>query len=209
MVDAVHLRIGTPFSRAKGWTREEIWRVIIRLAEFMSQFKGPLLTMHTCEVHMDTRRDMVSRGWAIPSEVEICNRYVSEFLVAKFAERELERRPLAGAFPTDGGCLKFVFDRNEPFFNALKALREAHMEIVRRAGTVSHWQFVGEIKEGNWREMPGLQAADMLAWGTNRANIAREGKAGKHLAHILRQVVWNTSCVADRSFFRRNYSRQR
>ena len=39
------------------------------------------------------------------------------------------------------------------------------------------------------KKTPGIQAADMIAWYTNREQVAEAGAKGKHFAHIARQVV--------------------
>jgi len=47
------------------------------------------------------------------------------------------------------------------------------------------------------KKIPGIQAADIIAWGRNRETFAKEGDIASHLAHILRQVmptsyvIWN------------------
>ena len=90
------------------------------------------------------------------------------------------------------GLLSFVFDRNEAFIGPFskKVCDEKHDS--ERSGEASIWQLVGGITEGQMKTTPGLQAADVLAWGINRQNTAAEGKEGKHLAYILRQLVMCT-----------------
>jgi hypothetical protein len=201
MVEAVHLKPGFPFSRAKGWDRDKVWELVLSLAKYMAEFRQGALTMHTCEIHMDAWRKLTARGYTLHSEVEICNCYVCEFIVAQFAKQQHPALP-APILPKSK-LLNFVFDRNEPFFPAFSRLRNAHMELCNRLGVLnSPWGFVDGITEGYAQTTPGLQAADMLAWGINRENIASEGKQGKYLAHILRQLVFNTQKTVDESFLR-------
>jgi hypothetical protein len=82
-----------------------------------------------------------------------------------------------------------VFDRNESFIGPFSKKVNREKDESERSGQHSIWQLVDSITEGNMKTTPGLQAADILAWGINRQNTAAEGKAGKHLAYILKQLV--------------------
>jgi hypothetical protein len=48
------------------------------------------------------------------------------------------------------------------------------------------------------RTTPGIQAADVLAWSSNRENTVAEGEEGKHIAYLLHQIVMSTRKVYDR-----------
>jgi hypothetical protein len=87
MKEAVRRAYSSPFSYTIGWTRKHIWELVFKLAKYVNQFKGGRLTMHSCEVDMNAWRKLTAEGRTILSEVCLCNRYVSEYIVGLFAQR--------------------------------------------------------------------------------------------------------------------------
>ena len=192
MTEAVHRLPDTPFSYKLGWTRKHIWELVFKLAEYMNRFKGGLLTMHSCEVDMKAWRRLIKQGIPVPSEVDLCNRYVSEYIVGMFANKLLRESESEIISLGSEDMLSFTFDRNEVFIGPFsKKVNDEKVE-AERSGRASIWQLVGGITDGQTDITPGLQAADILAWGVNRQNTASEGKEGKQLAYILRQLVMCT-----------------
>ena len=189
MKEAVRRGYGTPFSYTMGWSRRHIWELVFKLAEYMSQFKDGLLTMHSCEVDMNAWRKLAAQGQAIPSEVDLCNRYVAEYIVGIFAQCIVNASQSQTICLGREDLLSFVFDRNERFRASFSKKVNGEKSRAERSGKHSIWQLVDSITEGEMKATPGLQAADILAWGVNRQNTASEGREGKHLAHILKQLV--------------------
>jgi hypothetical protein len=192
MVEAVHRQPDTPFSYRLGWSRKHIWELIFKLVEFMNHFKNGLLTMHSCEVDMNAWRRLTQQGFDIPSEVDLCNRYVSEYIVGLFAKKILTESMYETISLAREDLLNYVFDQNESFIGPFSKKVNKEKDESERSGQHSIWQLVDGITEGNMKNTPGLQAADILAWGLNRQNTAMEGKEGKHLAYILKQLVMCT-----------------
>ena len=166
--------------------------MVFKLAEYMNRFNGGLVTMHSCEIDMKAWRGLIQQGFPIPSEVDLCNRYVSEYIVAMFANKLLRESEFETISLASDDLLSFVFDRNEAFFGPFSKKVSDEKHDSERSGKASIWQLVVSITEGQMKTTPGLQAADVLAWGINRQNTAAEGKEGKHLAYILRQLVMCT-----------------
>jgi Protein of unknown function (DUF3800) len=192
MTEAVHRQPDTPFSYKLGWTRKHVWELVFKLAEYMNRFKGGFVTMHSCEVDMEAWRRLIKQGLPIPSEVDLCNRYVSEYIVGMFANKLLSESESETISLASDGLLSFIFDRNEPFIGPFSQKVNNEKDESERSRKASIWQLVDGITEDQMKSTPGLQAADILAWGVNRQNAAIEGKEGKHLAYILRQLVMCT-----------------
>jgi len=55
------------------------------------------------------------------------------------------------------------------------------------------------------RKTPGIQAADIIAWGMNRETFAKEGDMVKYLGHILRTVVPSLFVIWDEAKMRQHY----
>jgi len=101
--------------------------------------------------------------------------------------------------------LNFVFDRSEDFHNPFSEKINKEKGIAEQSGKQSIWQFVDSITEGEMKTTPGIQAPDILAWGVNRQNTALEGREGKHLAYILKQLVMCTWKECDEDALRKEF----
>ena len=189
MKEALGLAYNTPFARNLGWDREQVWKLVFRLVKYMSGFKNGL-HMFSCGIDMKAWRKLSLAGISLPSEVELCNRYVSQVIVARFARSVLEAYKQSETITMhQDDLLNFVFDRHESFRRPFEDFINAEKNEAGRSGKSTIWQFVDGIAEGDMKRTPGIQAADILAWGTNRENTAQEGKDGISLAYIMKQVI--------------------
>jgi len=57
------------------------------------------------------------------------------------------------------------------------------------------------------KQLPGLQAADVLAWAVNQEHTVEEGTAGKMHAHIMRQIISQFYIDFDEAKLRERYGR--
>ena len=53
----------------------------------------------------------------------------------------------------------------------------------------SIWNMIEQITPVEMRKVPGVQAADILAWSVNREKTKEAGKDGTFLRHIMQQVI--------------------
>jgi hypothetical protein len=206
MKEAVRREYSSPFSYAVGWDRKRIWELVFKLAKYISQFKGGQLTMHSCEVDMNAWRKLTSENLIIPSEISLCNRYVSEYIVGLFAQDFLHSSPAESIVLGPEKMLNFVFYRNESFIKPFSEKVNDEKGKAEQSGLQSIWQLVDSIVEGEMKRTQGLQAVDVLAWGINRQNAASEGSEGKHLAHVLRQIVRCTWKIYDEPTMRKEFA---
>ena len=110
VVEALGLRRQSPFASALGWERKHIWQLLYKLAEYMSQFKGGVLSMHSCEIDMEAWRRITSDGYRIPSEIDLCNRYVSQYIVGLFTKQVLQSSNNHSVVLPKEDLLNFIFD---------------------------------------------------------------------------------------------------
>jgi len=211
-VDYFHVReaLGrhekSPFSWKRGWERTHVWNLLGKLIVYIGQnFNRGRLTMHSCVIDMDAWRELTSQGIRLPSDVELCNRYVSQYIVFLFAKKvlkEAQTRNMPDTFfmhPDD--LLSFIFDRGEDYLEHFRQF--VNREKATGDGTM--WHLVDGVGERDMRYTPGLQAADIFAWGINRENTKNEGEEGTHVAHILRQVVASFAKEYDRDTLLREF----
>lgn len=185
---------GTPFSYLHGWNQENAWTLVFKLAKFMSEFKNTELLNFSCVVDMnDWRKIHDEEGIDIPTEITLCNAYVPRQAVLTAVRSLLKAHEGKQQIPlTADDMIHIVFDRNEPFFGPFKDEWNAKKDEANRTGIASPWILVDSVTEGTMQTTPGIQAADILAWGLNRENTAPEGHYGTGLAEILRNITAGT-----------------
>jgi len=211
MKEAMQRSLGTPFSRNKGWNQENAWTLVFKLAKFMSEFKNTELLNFSCVVNMaDWRKIHDDEGVDIPSEITLCNAYVPRQAVLTAAKSLLKANEGKQHIPlTPDDLIHIVFDRNEPFFIPFRDEWNAKKDEANRTGIASPWILVDSVTEGTMQSTPGIQAADILAWGLNRENTAPEGHYGTGLANILRNITAGTWANVDESLLRQMIANNR
>ena len=55
------------------------------------------------------------------------------------------------------------------------------------------------------QKTPGIQAADIIAWGINRETFAKEGDIAKYLGYIVQQVIPAFHIVWDEAKMRQQF----
>jgi len=161
--------------------------------------------MHSCEIDMEALRRLTAQGYSIPHETALCNRYVSQYIVGMFAKKVIGESQSETICLSSEDLLNFVFDRSESFLVPFSESVTAERNKATESGKSSIWNLVGSITEGEMQITPGIQAADILAWGLNRKNTSQEGKDGMYLAHILKQIVMCTWKEYDETTLRREF----
>jgi hypothetical protein len=205
MVEALGLRPNTPFDRNLGWERKHVWDLVGKLLVFLGGLERGRITMHSCVIDMDAWRDLTASGCESPSAVELCNRYVSKYIVALFAAKVLERAPSEVFLIARDDLLNFTFDRNEDFFDPFRKFVNSEKEEAERTGDSPIWKLVDGVGEGEMKTTPGIQAADVLAWALNRESTVSKGEEGKHIAYLLHQIVMSTTKLYDRQTLSRKF----
>lgn len=211
MKEAMQRWPDTPFSHLRGWNQEKAWTLVFQLAKFMSGFKNTELINFSCVVNMDDWRKVHAEGAiSIPSEISLCNAYVPRQAMLTAAKSLLKAHEGKQHIPlTPDDLIHIVFDRNEPFFAPFSAEWNAKKDEANRSGIFSPWLMVDSVFEGTMETTPGIQAADILAWGLNRENTAPEGHYGTGLANILRNITAGTYIYVDEEILRRGAANQK
>jgi hypothetical protein len=210
MKEAMQRRPDTPFSHLKGWNRESAWTLVFKLAKFMSEFENTELLNFSCVVAMDDWRRVYADGVDIPSEITLCNAYVPREAMLTATKSLLKANEGKQHIPlTPDDQIHFVFDRSEPFFAPFNAEWNTEKNKANSSGVFSPWLLVDSVGEGTMETTPGIQAADILAWGLNRENTAPEGSYGTRLANVLRNITAGTYIYIDEGVLRRGAAHQR
>jgi len=158
--------------------------------------------MFYCAVDLDAWRSLKAETYQLPDPIDMGNEFCSE----KVLDWYLVRYP--GII--NPNAIHYFFDHNEPF--KLRFEGKWNQGKVRRARAkegepLCKWDLIGAVTTAEMKKIPGLQAADILAWSVNRENTNRGDVPGVSLAHIMRNIIPSLYAIWDEGKTRAAYSR--
>ncbi len=145
-----------------GWTDDRVYRLLADLfneclspigrENFKNQFYGASCTVNLAdyrEVHNEIPELKEPEAICVDSVVKIALRALPENRNLPFGKE---------------GTVELFFDKNEPFMHKVNRVwtRRPRNKLGHLLRLVSH------IESADSHDVPGLQAADFLAWSTNR-----------------------------------------
>lgn len=183
MNEAVYLK--REFDSAKGWDEKTVGELINALFSDVANIPTERYCQFNCTVDMGAYRKLQAENYQMDSVVDLCNEGCVERMMQWYIReyRGLDYQAM------------YYFDRDEPFEPVFKAKWERELSRDEQLGTYSIWNHIRCISTLNMRTTPGLQIADMLAWGHNREatgknthqHIALGMRALSHTKHF----TWN------------------
>ena len=177
MVEASSLRKGF-----KGWTEDE---VVVLVTE---------LCLLTAEIHRGclfqgfrfTMDNGAHRRWKAIGDLDPIPKNVAIGMFHRAATWYIKTLPKDQIVKP----LVLLFDKDEPYINVV----ENEWKIGNRARDFPWWGMINSISPVNMRAVPGVQAADMLAWSINRVRSSGSADWKGQLASRVIQIVphlWN------------------
>jgi uncharacterized protein DUF3800 len=135
----------------------------------------------------------------MPEPIDMCNQFCSEAVLRWY----LLHYPDVINVHTD--AVKYFFDRGEYFKTPFENKWNAEKDRAEANGEWSIWKLIEEVASVDMKKTPGIQAADIIAWGMNRETFVREGEMAKYLGHIIRQVIPSLHAVWDEAKMREQF----
>jgi hypothetical protein len=180
----------SPYSKDKGWDNAKRERLVLDVVDYLAQQDKTRLHYFVCGVDCDAVRKRQAVK-PFPSPVRICNHYCPHYILEWYGKD----------YPGVISSMNVFFDGNEPFaadFAKLRALQTSNrFEIY---GNREIWQLMkSQTSLYSANEVPSLQAADLLAWGTLRQMKSPQSPFLKHIAVIVKRALssswarWNDS----------------
>lgn len=192
VVEALNLR--DAFKRDNGWDKEKVWNLINALMSYLTDLPKENLCHFTCIVDLQAYEKLRLETYQMDSPVKLCIdscvKRVMFWYLREYQALDLEA--------------SYFFDQNEPFEPAFRAEWESEKAKDEEVGTTSIWAHIVQVSNSDMRKTPGLQVADMLAWGHNRE--ATDGASTfPHIALTLRALMPSKSIKWEESNLRRRY----
>ena len=186
------------FASELGWNDDNAFGLSNKCLVYMSRLDKQRFRMFYCVVDLRAWHKLRAETYQLPSPVDLCNQFCPEGLLYWY----VDQYPGIINFETDS--VKYFFDGGEGFKTPFE--RKWKEEARKSKHTsVSVWRLIKQVSAVDMRKVPGVQAADILAWAVNRDATIQEGKKAKYLRHIMHQVIPASYVVWDEAKFRKHF----
>jgi hypothetical protein len=192
-------RLEKAFDKNLGWTHDRAFGLVNKCLVYMSHLDKLRFRMFYCSVNLVAWRKLRAETYQMPEPIDMCNRFCSEGILGWY----LFNYP--DMIDIEHDTIKYFFDRHEYFENPFKEQWNTEKDIAEATGQWSVWKLIDEVAPLEMKTTPGIQAADIIAWGRNRETFTKSGDVGSQLAHILRTVVPSYSVVWDEQKLREQF----
>ncbi|HEV7674415.1 MAG TPA: DUF3800 domain-containing protein [Candidatus Angelobacter sp.] len=196
------------FDRKLGWDDNSAFGLSNKCLIHMSRLDKLRFKMFYCAIDMRAYHKLKAQSYLIPEPIELCNQFCSEAVLMWWLGDYPKK--VKGCYPDVvdpmADTISYFFDRNEYFKQPFEDKWNAEKDRADRTGEWNIWQRVKEVAAVDMRDVPGIQAADIVAWAVNRENIVKHGKKASYLAHIMRQVIPAWSVVWDEEKFKKHFT---
>lgn len=197
MREIVHQTKG--FDRKLGWDDDSAFGVANKCLVYMSNLDKKRFRMFYCAVDLQAWHKLKAETYLLPSPIELCNEYCSKAVLMWY----MFMYPDVVNLQRD--TIKYLFDRGEMFKGPFEATWNKEKHRAEQNGVWNIWKLVEQISAVDMKMMPGVQAADILAWAVNREQTAAAGKKGTMMRHIMMQVIPASSVVWDEAKLRKHF----
>ena len=197
MREIAHLERG--FAHRLGWTHKSAFGLATECLVYMSRLDKKRFRMFYCAVDLVAWRKLRAETYPLPSPIDLCNQFCSEGVLMWHV----------GMYPdiidlqTD--TVKYFFDRGEGFKTPFEEKWNSEKERAERTGVWNVFKMVEQVSAVDMKKIPGVQAADILAWAVNRDNAVTEGHPGKHMREVMLKVIPASSVIWDEAKLRKHF----
>jgi len=206
-VDHLHMRkaahLLSPFDFRSGWNMERIGFLITDLLMYLQTIDKKRFRQFACTVDLDAHRRVTSEGLVGDPPIQLC---VDHCALTVLAWYSLD-------YPGIIHSAHYFFDESEPFKELFEnKWRRERNNIFAPGASDMFWSVIKTVTTASMKDKPALQAADLLAWASNRSYTSR-GKTEPirfgYLEHVMKQIIPSTWIVWDEAKFRQHYRKGR
>jgi hypothetical protein len=150
-----------------GWNLKNTWELLFKCLMYMQNLDKQRFRMFYCAIDLEAWRKLKAETYQLPDPIELCNKFCSEMVMRWY----LVRYP--DVLDHTSPSIHYFFDKDEAFkepFEDKWNKETAQMDATK--GDWSIWSMVKEVASVDMKGVPGVQAADILAWSINRENTA-------------------------------------
>jgi hypothetical protein len=190
MKEAAHLE--GIFSWRNGWNRKKVEFLMTDLLMYLQTLDKKRLRQFACSIDLKAYRAVKAEGWNMPDPVDLCNGYCPEGVLVWYL----------GEYPGVIDAAHYFFDVSEPFKQPFEELWTKEKQSLSVRPTAETWQIIKSVTTTEMRERPPLQAADLLAWASNRVLQPTKDAWAKDLEKIMKTIIPSSWVVFNEKRFR-------
>jgi hypothetical protein len=188
------------FDRKFGWTPKNSFALVFKCLMYMQRLDKKRFRMFRCSVDLAAWRKLKAETYQLPEPLEIFTKFCFECIVGWYFLKHPD------ILDPMNGAVHFFFDKDEPFRQPFEDKWKSETKnLDARRGDWNAWTLVKEVAAVEMRDVPGVQAADILAWSANREGTQTGDIPGISIAEIMRQVIPSGSIEWNEERFRRHY----
>lgn len=169
-----------PFSWRNGWNRKKVEALVVALLEHLQTQDKKRFHQFACSIDLRAHRKLITEGFTLPDPVDICNGHCPESVLVWYVT----------SYPGVIADQHYFFDISEPFKQPFEdCWKKEKQNVLDLSPRCHYWQLVQTVTTADMKKKPALQAADLLAWASNRVLSAPEGAFAKHLEYVMKQII--------------------
>jgi hypothetical protein len=189
---------GKVFTWRNGWNRKKVESLVMALLEYLQTLDKQRFHQFACSIDLKACRKLRGEGFTIPDPVDICNGHCPESVLVWFVT----------SYPGVIGDAHYFFDNSEPFKVPFEERwTKEKQNVLDLSPRCHYWQLIKSVTTADMKEHPALQAADLLAWASNRVLTAPDGAFAKHLEWIMKEIIPSSWIVFDEARLRKELSK--
>jgi hypothetical protein len=202
-VDHLHMRRAAhllfPFDYKHGWNMQRVGFLIADLLMYLQTIDKKRFRQFACTVDLEAYRRVAAEGLVQDSPITVCLNNCPYGVLSWYVVD----------YPGLIHSAHFFFDENEPFMQPFEDKWTLEKNrLVAPGGSDMFWSLIKTVTTATMKDKPALQAADLLAWASNRAYTANADRAEvpfRYLEHIMKEVIPSMWCVWNEDRFREYY----
>lgn len=180
----LHMREATkgkgPFTYKNGWNLKKVGFLITDLLMYMQTVDKKRFRQFGCTIDVDAYRKLAAHGYSFNDPIDICNEFCPFSVLAWYHSE----------YPGIIHSAHYFFDIEEPFKAPFEERwKQEKGSFLDPTALREIWSLIKTVTTAEMRDKPALQAADLLAWATNRQHSKNPDASFKHLEPIMKQVI--------------------
>ncbi|MGO9642964.1 MAG: hypothetical protein ACLP1Y_16845 [Candidatus Acidiferrales bacterium] len=181
MREAVHCK--GEFSHHNGWNLSKVQSLLLDLLQYLKTVDKQRFRQFSCTIDLEAQKKLQQEGLDLEDPIDRCNRLCPEMVLNWY----MAKHPALIIHSAH-----YFFDLDEPFEERFKAkwVAEKNRNILLSFEPQHFiWSLVKSVTASLMRDTPPLQAADLLAWSSNRSASGNPDASFMLLEPLLRSLI--------------------
>jgi hypothetical protein len=185
-----------PFCYKNGWNSMKVSYLVTDLLMYMQQVDKKRFRQFGCTIDLEAYRKLTKQGYSFNDPIDICNEFCPFVILTWYATD----------YPGLIHSAHYFFDVQEPFKAPFeerwKQEKSNQFDITSMR---EWWSVIKTVTSADMRNKPAMQAADLLAWSSNRKLSPKQEALFKHIEPVMKSIIPSTWVIFDEGNLRGRY----